>query len=230
MTDRTISAPKLHLQSRQEFGLSGLFAALRNGLFLTLAIFALTSPQIAQAQFSKSYNFLKAVRERDGQAATDLLNEPGTTIVNTRALRSGETGLHIVVERRDATWIAFLIQRGADPNITDSEGLTPLMLATNLRYMDGIELLLKKGADVNKSNSRGETPLIRAVQFRDLTMVRLLLKNGADPDRVDNIAGQSARDYASGDARAAAILAEIEKKDDDESTLPTEYKLFGPTL
>lgn len=199
-------------------------------LLALLAILSLSIPAIGHAQFSESYNFLKAVRDRDGAAATDLLNQPGTVIVNTREQRSGITALHVVVERRDATWIGFLLQRGANPNIADSAGLTPLMMATNLRYIEGMEILLKKKADANKANSSGETPLIRAVQLRDIAMVRLLLENGANPDQVDNIAGQSARDYASIDARTAAILAEIEKKDTDDSALTTDYKLFGPTL
>ena len=41
-------------------------------------------PSVASAQFSDSYNFLKAVRDRDGSKATDLLSKPGTVIVDTR--------------------------------------------------------------------------------------------------------------------------------------------------
>lgn len=195
-----------------------------------LAMAAMMLPSGAQAQFSDSYNFLKAVRERDGTKATDLLNEPGSTIVNTRELSTGTTALHIVVERRDTTWIAFLLQKGADPNIADKQGTTPLMLATMLRYPDGAEALLKKKARVDEANNSGETPLIRAVQLRDIAMVRLLLENGADPDHVDSIAGQSARDYASGDARAASILAEIEKNDEKRAGTARPEKVFGPSL
>ena len=59
----------------------------------------------AQAQFSDSYNFLKAVRERKGDEAEKFLSEPGTVIVNTRDSTSGETALHIVITRRDSTWL-----------------------------------------------------------------------------------------------------------------------------
>lgn len=212
-----------------------LYRSFRNCAVMLFALVAMANPPMLQAQFSNSYNFLKAVRDRDGEAATDLLNRPGTTIVNTRELRTGNTALHIVVERRDATWLAFLLQRGADPNIANAEGLTPLMLATNLRYMDGMEVLLSKNANINQANSSGETPLIRAVQLRDLAMVRLLLKNGANPDQADNIAGQSARDYASVDARTASILAEIQQHDaaakQQNGAINTDsFKVFGPTL
>lgn len=174
------------------------------------------------AQFSNSYNFLKAVRDRDGAKVTEMLNGPGSTLVNTREKRTGETGLLIVVERRDLSWMAFLLQNGADPNLANDNGVTPLMLATTLRFVEGAELLIQQKAKVDLENSSGETPLIRAVQLRDLAMVRLLLKNGADPDKIDNLAGRSARDYASNDVRAEPILAEI------ESTDSTRKKASGP--
>ena len=46
-------------------------------------------------------------------------------------------------------------------------------------------------------------------------MVRELLAAGADPDIADNVAGLSARDYASQDARNTAIakvLADVPKR------------------
>lgn len=196
-------------------------------IWVAAVLLAVLGTSVASAQFSNSYNFLKAVRERDGQKATDLLNQPGSTIVNTRDITSGETALHIVVERRDATWIGFLLQRGADPNIRRKDGMTPLLLATNLRYVDGAEILLGKKARVDETNNSGETPLIRAVQLRDLAMVRLLLKNGANPDIPDTIAGRSARDYASDDPRAAPILEAIQNAGKDDE--PITPKVFGPT-
>jgi ankyrin repeat protein len=181
----------------------------------------------AAAQFSDSYNFLKAVDDRDGEEANKFLNRPGTVIVNTRDITTGRGALHIVVERKDKTWLAFLLQKGANPNIRDKEGLTPLMLATQLRFVDGVKILLAKKADVDDTNKQGETALIRAVQLRDSELVRLLLANGADPDRTDTLAGLSARDYATRDRRAASILAEIEKADADKEP-ETKGRFFGP--
>ncbi len=194
--------------------------------FLALLMVALP----AQAQFSETYNFLKAVRERDGGTVTDLLNKPGSTIINARDIKTGATGLHIVIERRDAVWLKFLLQKGANPNIADKEGLTPLMLATNLRFVEGVEVLLTRKANVDQANRSGETPLIRAVQLDNIALVRLLLKKGADPDRVDSLSGQSARDYASADPRRAPLLAEITKSDSERAGEKKETPVFGPTF
>jgi ankyrin repeat protein len=167
---------------------------------------ALLWPAAALGQFSESYNFLKAVRDRDGAKATEIISKPGSVIVDTRDVSTGEAALHIVTKRRDTTWLSFLLGRGAKPDIRDGQGNTPLLLATQLGFAEGAALLLKVRAGVDIANSAGETPLIRAVQNRDTAMVRLLIGAGADPARKDRVAGMSARDYATRDTRAAAIL------------------------
>jgi uncharacterized protein len=178
---------------------------LRRALLLGLML-VLAWPSLALAQFSDSYNFLKAVRDKDGTKVTELTGKPGSTIVNTRDFSTGQTALHIVVERRDSGWLAFLLAKGANANLVDNEGTTPLMLATRLRFIEGAEALLDKGAQVDKPNGGGETPLIRAVQLRDLPLIRLLVSKGANPDKRDALAGMSARDYAIRDGRSQAIL------------------------
>jgi len=208
--------------------LAGAPKSISAKILIFLMLFMVAIP--AQAQFSESYNYLKAVRERDGGKVAELLDKPGSTIVDARDIKTGETGLHIVIERRDAVWLRFLLQKGANPNIATKEGLTPLMQATNLRFVEAAEILLGKRAEVNRANRSGETPLIRAVQLGDINMVRLLLENGADPDRVDSLSGQSARDYASVDRRKAPLLAEIEKADAKRAGKSEDKPTFGPTI
>ncbi|EQB06099.1 ankyrin [Sphingobium quisquiliarum P25] len=166
---------------------------------------ALLSPVAAQAQFSDNYNFLKAVKDADGQKVTDLIQKPGSTVINSRDVTTGETALHLVIARRDATWLGFLLGKGANPNIADRQGNTPLMNAVQARFEDGVRTLLAHGAQIDKTNGSGETPLIRAVQLRDLGLVRLLVAQGADPDRRDTIAGMSALDYAKRDGRTPGL-------------------------
>ena len=180
-------------------------------ILATLSLVVLLWPSLASAQFSDSYNFLKAVRERDGSKATDLLSKPGTVIIDTRDVSTGETALHIVVKRRDATWLAFLLARGAKPDIRDEDGNTPLIAATQIGFVEAADMLLKRRALVDATNGQGETALILAVQQRDLAMVRLLLAAGANPARTDRAAGMSALDYARRDTRAAVILKLLEE-------------------
>lgn len=198
---------------------------------LTASLFPVASGVVAppaQAQFSDSYNFLKAVRERKGEEAEKFLSEPGTVIVNTRDSTSGETALHIVITRRDSTWLGYLLQKGANPNLADKKGTTPLMLATQLNYVEGIDLLVKKKVQVDQTNRSGETALILAVQLRNAEAVRALLKAGANPDKKDSRAGYSARDYAKQDGRATAIVAILENNGKTDATKkPAELDFSG---
>lgn len=184
--------------------------AWRNAALALLAG-VLVVPSPALAQFSDSYKFLEAVKKADGDEATKYLNEPGTTIVNTRDITSGESGLHIVVARRDLLWTKFLLQRGANPNIGDKHGVTPLVIAARLGFVEGVEALVASGARVNDANDTGETPLISAVHLKNIPIIRVLLKAGANPDRPDN-SGRSARDYAELQGANSATLAEIQAR------------------
>nr|WP_225870512.1 ankyrin repeat domain-containing protein [Sphingobium sp. EP60837] len=170
---------------------------------------ALLSPMAAHAQFSDSYNFLKAVKDADGQKVTDLIQKPGSTVINSRDVTSGETALHMVIARRDVTWLSFLLAKGANPNLTDNRGNTPLMNAVQARFEDGVRTLLAGGAQIDKANGSGETPLIRAVQLRDVGLVRLLIAQGANADRRDTIAGMSARDYAERESRTPGLVEAV---------------------
>jgi ankyrin repeat protein len=204
------------------------FLSLTAGLIVPVAV-GVVAPA-AYAQFSDSYNFLKAVKDRKGEEAEKFLSEPGSVIINTRDGSTGETALHIVIQRRDSTWLGYLLQKGANPNLADKKGTTPLMLATQLGYVDGIDWLVRKKAVVDQTNRSGETALILAVQLRNPEAVRALLKAGANPDKTDSRAGYSARDYAKQDGRASAIAAIIEsngKADAAATTKPTELDFSG---
>lgn len=197
---------------------------VKRGLVIAGAGLAmLASPLAAQFQ-SDGYKFIKAVRDRDGTVATQMLDEPGTTIVNAREVTTGETALHAVVQRRDLTWVKFLLQRGANPDIADKNGVYPIQIAAQLGFIEGVERLVQGGADIDVSDSTGETPLISAVHRRDLKMIEMLVKNGANPDRTDN-SGRSARDYAALMGARSGVLAAIEKA---EGTDEGEAETYGP--
>ena len=182
-----------------------LLSAMLGSIALALAV-----PGPAQAQFSDNYNFLKAVKDKDGQKVTDLIQKPGSTVINSRDVSTGENALHIIVARRDATWLTFLLAKGANPNLTDNDGNTPLMDAVQGRFEEGARTLLAYKAQVDKVNDSGETPLIRAVQLRDVGLVRLLVAQGANPEKRDTMAGMSARDYAKRDGRTPGLTEALD--------------------
>ncbi len=198
-------------------------------IVLALLAGALIAPGSAQAQFSKSYKFLEAVRKKEGGAVTDALDEPGSNIVNTRDSTTGETGLHIVTARRDMTWMSFLIGKGANIDARDGRGATALQIAVNLGFQEGVSLLIDHKVRLEEPNTAGETPLISAVHRRDIAIMRLLLKAGADPDRADN-SGRSARDYALLDGKSSALVSEIESGAKPKGLRSGPQRTYGPAL
>ncbi|WP_176592956.1 ankyrin repeat domain-containing protein [Sphingobium sp. EM0848] len=188
---------------------------------------ALLAPVAAQAQFSDNYNFLKAVKDADGQKVTDMIQKPGSTVINSRDVSTGDTALHLVVAKRDNSWLTFLLAKGANPNLTDNNGNTPLMDAVQARFEEGVRSLLTYNAQVDKPNGSGETPLIRAVQLRDVGLVRLLVAQGANPDKRDTIAGMSARDYAERDGRTPGL---VEALNAAKSTAAPKGPVQGPVF
>lgn len=150
----------------------------------------------AAAQFSDSYSFLKAVKDRNGDDASKIAEKPSFTDFDVRDQDTGETALHIVTKRRDGTWLRYLIYKGASVNVRDRDGATPLLDAATIGWADGASVLIKAGARVDQSNNNGETPLMRAVQAHDADTVRVLLNGGANPNLKDHMTGKTARDYA----------------------------------
>jgi ankyrin repeat protein len=171
------------------------FRMLPLALAFAVPIGAMALPAPAAAQFSDSYKFLEAVKKKEGETVTTMLAEGSPNLINTRDVTTGTTALHIVTARRDLTWMEFLIGKGANVNARDFKGVSALVTASNMNFLEGVELLIKYGAKVDDSNNSGETPLITAVHNRNLPLMKLLLQAGANPDRADN-SGRTARDYA----------------------------------
>ena len=89
----------------------------------------------------------------------------------------------------------LLEELGADPNVKDNDGDTPLMLMvravnSGAFSQDKASLLLRHDADPNTRNNKGATPLIEIVSLfsevnedeDSIRLIRLLLRRGADPD------------------------------------------------
>ena len=188
----------------------GISVATRFRRTAIAAIALAAAVPVAAQDFSNSYTFIKAVKDRDGDKVTSLLTTPGSTVGSAKEQGSGNGALHLVTLDRDANWLRFLISRGMKVDARNGRGDSALSLAAQLGWLEGAQVLLGKSASVDLANGRGETPLILAVQKRDLAMVRLLLSRGADPKRSDSVAGYSALDYAKRDGRSASIVKLLE--------------------
>lgn len=106
----------------------------------------------------------------------------------------------------------LLIKAGADLNLSNDEGTTPLFRAVLLKDVDYAAYLINEGADVNRAESDGRTPLITAVWQNDPEMVSFLILNLADLEAREK-AGLVRADsfYPGGTAVTAAVFNRSEE-------------------
>ena len=150
---------------------------------------------------------------RDDSGATPLHAVYPLSIFKTGHLFGSSSRLsHSVTFSHDGRHLEVLkplLEAGANPNIKDNDGNTPLMRAVKTFELRGgiaesegrdavehVRLLLEHGANPDARDREGVTPLILAVTDHDIDstaerqsdavrMIRVLIRGGADPDLRD---------------------------------------------
>ncbi len=74
--------------------------------------------------------------------------------------------------------VEFLLDAGANINVTTDNGTTALMMAVRGNHLDTARLLLTRGANLQNSNEAGESALDWANKNGRSDMVKLLRENG----------------------------------------------------
>ena len=85
----------------------------------------------------------------------------------------------------DTTQIRALLQSGANCNVQNEEGATPLMLAAATGQLDAIKALLEGGAEVNAKDPQGWTALMKGLYNHEMNrgfpeVVQTLIDAGAE--------------------------------------------------
>jgi ankyrin repeat protein len=117
-------------------------------------------------------------------------------------LSNAMTALHVATYHGQLAGAQYLLDTGADPNIANRYGVTPLMLARANGDNTFVSLLLKAGADPNKISPEGETPLMLAARAGKLDCIESLLEQGADPNATESWEGQTALMWAAAEGHA----------------------------
>ncbi len=140
--------------------------------------------------------FIKAVERRDWPRIQQLLDSGAN--INARSSNNRYYALQYAVYWSDPKLVKFLLDKGADINLTDDGDDTALMEAANENDPQNIvivKLLLERGADVHAA---GDRALLNAAKEGGPEVVQLLLQKGANPNARNIVpnSGDSAGDTA----------------------------------
>lgn len=91
------------------------------------------------------------------------------------------TGLLAAAAKGDVKKIKQLVAKGADVNVRDSHGRTPVMIAAHNQDHKTALALIKAGANLNLLDHESYDVLTISGVIDDVKMVELALKHGADP-------------------------------------------------
>ena len=91
----------------------------------------------------------------------------------------------------DKKAILALLQQGADINVRDAQGRTPVMIATYQHNTDMVSTLLQAGANVNIRDNNKENPLLHSAAQGWLDILRLAIDAHADTSLTNRFGGIS---------------------------------------
>ncbi len=125
-------------------------------------------------------------RDPDGQTPLDLAILNGRTQAAQALIRAGATfdpsQLLLEAARRkvsDRDVVRLLERHGADMEVRDAQGNTPLLIAAANGNHRLVHYLIEFGADTNARNAAGETALSIARRLKRPELEEFLLANGA---------------------------------------------------
>ncbi|CAB0030221.1 unnamed protein product [Trichogramma brassicae] len=166
-------------------------------------------------------------------------------LVDAAAREYDDPPLHLALRRENPALSALLLQSGADPNLANAEGLTPLhvvcrnefyrledvgLLEGFFRICDELDLTVL----VDIRDKLGQTPLQLAVAHGRQRLAEVLLRRGADPNQ-PNVEGLTAlhiigiRDQDGGMAKTLFEISNDRVRIDVQDELgntPLYYSVF----
>lgn len=107
-------------------------------------------------------------------------------LVGPVRMKDGYKKIHTRAKEGDSTWVKSYLERGGDPNVKSSAGVSPLYLAAEAGHLDTVRILVEGGADVNQKADNVYwldcTPVLAAAYKGHDDIVEFLLENGANRD------------------------------------------------
>ncbi len=171
------------------------------------ATFLLAATSVLSARAANVFGgaLFDAVRNDDSAAVAALVGK--RVDVNARE-EDGGTALAWAAMRSNIEIATLLLNVGANPNLTNEQGIGPLYLAITNGSPALVRLLLEKGGDPNVAREDGETVLMTAAHMGQIDVMKQLIDHGANVNARDKKFGQTPLMWAAGYPAAVRLLVE----------------------
>jgi ankyrin repeat protein len=150
---------------------------------------------------------VEAARKQDQKAVRSLVSQKAD--VNARST-DGSTALLWLAHWNDSDTADLLLRAGAQANLANDFGMTPLSQACTNGSAPFVRLLLKGGANPNLAIATGETPLMTCAKTGSVDAVKLLIEYGAVVDAKEPAQNQTALMWAAAERHPSVVTALIE--------------------
>ncbi|XP_066553859.1 ankyrin repeat and EF-hand domain-containing protein 1 isoform X2 [Amia ocellicauda] len=128
------------------------------------------------------YKLLYCVCEKDKEQIEKLVKMGVPNLINLSEPQSGNSVLHLAAVANDTEMCSFLLSLGAQSNVQDRLGRTPLMRAVQLGHDSVVAVLAEAGADMKIVDVEGKGVLFYCISptKRHLRCLQMALKHDAD--------------------------------------------------
>lgn len=169
-----------------EAGWNAAMMARKKGMLeLEQLILRYISPPVAPTNPLHDYiNSIGSSLPQDAEKKIEAILSAGREI-NQKGQNTGSTALDIAARNNNAGLIRLLLDHGADPDIPNGIGRTPLINAAVWGKTDALKTLLAHGPSVNSIELWGGTALDAARDDNNFENVKLLIEAGADVNAKD---------------------------------------------
>ncbi|MCD6579450.1 ankyrin repeat domain-containing protein, partial [bacterium] len=164
-----------HMEKTQEKGIYRLYIglALRESVFIVNTI---------NGEITETDELFYAVRRNDIEAVKKRLEMDDVN----KVIYTQNTALHRASSQGYNEIVKLLLEKGANAEIKDQHGMTPLNRAAQNGQLAAIILLLDSGAKISGGFPETTwTPLFNSVFRRHCEACEILLKRGANPNIKD---------------------------------------------
>ena len=116
-----------------------------------------------------AWNNVVALRLLVSAGTSEARRKARTDVLNN----DDELPIHIAILHNNCDCLNELL---TDKDARNSEGMTPIHMATHRECLECLKILIEAGADLNSVDERGYTPLHYAVSWYNLDGVKLLVE------------------------------------------------------